>query len=216
VTGTTGALLEQVSRYAIEAAFVAERFEPAGLEIMPVFREKLVVIAPKEITAIKNAGDIRGMTVIAFAAGCSCRRTLEEWLARSKVTPLSVSWNLGLITRSSPASPRVLELLWYPIRSLTRCTRSATSAFCRHRLSLQMPRRFLSGPENIVLLLSTLYVANWLRRTSANTSRRFVRSVQRLQPGLDLGARRLHKRREREPSSKEVQSFVSGKSGSIG
>jgi hypothetical protein len=79
-----------------------------------------------------------------------------------------------------------------------------------------MPRRFLSGPENIVLLLSTLYVANWLRRTSANTSRRFVRSVQRLQPGLDLGATRLHKRRERESSSKEVQSFVSGKSGSIG
>jgi hypothetical protein len=54
---------------------------------MPVFREKLVVIAPKEITAIRTAGDIRGMTVIAFAAGCSYRRTLEEWLARSKVTP---------------------------------------------------------------------------------------------------------------------------------
>src|SRR6202045_4452560 len=47
VTGTTGALLEQVSRYAIEAAFVAERLESAGLEMMPVFRERLVVIAPK-------------------------------------------------------------------------------------------------------------------------------------------------------------------------
>src|SRR5580692_7535933 len=30
-----------------------------------------------------------------------------------------------------------------------------------------MPRRFLSGPENIVLLLSTPYVANWVRRTPA-------------------------------------------------
>ena len=87
VTGTTRALLEQVSRYAIEAAFVAERFEPDGLEMIPVFREKLVLIAPKEITAIKKPGDIRGMTVIAFAAGCSYRRTLEEWLARSKITP---------------------------------------------------------------------------------------------------------------------------------
>jgi DNA-binding transcriptional LysR family regulator len=87
VTGTTGALLEQVSRYAIEAAFVAERFESAGLEMMPVFRERLVVIAPKEITAIKKPGDIRGMTVIAFGVGCSYRRTLEEWLARSKITP---------------------------------------------------------------------------------------------------------------------------------
>src|SRR5712672_4167838 len=66
VTGTTGSLLEQVSRYAIEAAFVAERFEPAGLEMMPVFRERPVVIAPKDITTIKKPGDFRGMTVIAF------------------------------------------------------------------------------------------------------------------------------------------------------
>src|ERR1700722_8856524 len=87
VTGTTCALLEQVSRYAIEAAFVAERFESGGLEMMPVFRERLVVIAPKEITAVKKLGDIRGMTVIAFAVGCSYRRTLEEWLAHSKITP---------------------------------------------------------------------------------------------------------------------------------
>jgi len=54
---------------------------------MPVFRERLVVIAPKEITAIKKPGDIRAMTVIAFGVGCSYRRTLEEWLARSKITP---------------------------------------------------------------------------------------------------------------------------------
>jgi DNA-binding transcriptional LysR family regulator len=87
VTGTTRALLEQVSRYAIEAAFVAERFESEGLEMMPVFREKLVLIGPKEITAIGKRGDMRGVTVIAFGAGCSYRRTLEEWLARSKITP---------------------------------------------------------------------------------------------------------------------------------
>jgi DNA-binding transcriptional LysR family regulator len=87
VSGTTGSLLEQVSRYAIEAAFVAERFEPAGFEMMPVFRERLVVIAPKEIAAIKKPEDFRGMTVIAFEVGCSYRRTLEEWLARSKITP---------------------------------------------------------------------------------------------------------------------------------
>jgi hypothetical protein len=107
-------------------------------------------------------------------------------------------------------SLRVLELLLYPIRSLKRCTRSATSAFCRHRLSLQMPRRSLSGPKNIVLLLSTPYVANWLRRTSATPSRRFVRSVQRLQPGLDLCATRLHKngRFGRHPSPSCTNTFA--------
>jgi LysR substrate binding domain len=58
--------------------------------MMTVFRERLVVIAPKEITAIKKPGDIRGMTVIAFGVGCSYRRTLEEWLARSNITPQRV------------------------------------------------------------------------------------------------------------------------------
>src|ERR1700676_2810240 len=87
VTGTTCALLEQVSRYAIEAAFVAERFESGGLEMMRVFRDRRVVIAPKEIMEIKKPGDIRGMTVFAFGGGCPTRQTLEEWLARSKITP---------------------------------------------------------------------------------------------------------------------------------
>jgi hypothetical protein len=82
---------------------------------------------------------------------------------------LEVSWNLGLTTRSSPASLPVLELLWYLIRSFARCARSATSAFYRYRLSLQMPRRFWSGLENIILLLSMLGVANWLKRTSAKS-----------------------------------------------
>ena len=77
VTGTTRALLEQVSRYAIEAAFVAERFEPDGLEMMPVFREKLVVIAPKEITAIKNAGGYPG-----YDRDCLCRGLLLPTNAR--------------------------------------------------------------------------------------------------------------------------------------
>src|SRR5260221_852452 len=35
VTGPTGALVEQTSRYAIEAAFVAQSFESAGLDMMP-------------------------------------------------------------------------------------------------------------------------------------------------------------------------------------
>jgi DNA-binding transcriptional LysR family regulator len=56
VTGTTGALLGQVSRYAIEAAFVAECFEPDGSEMMPVFREKLVVIARRKLPRLKTRG----------------------------------------------------------------------------------------------------------------------------------------------------------------
>src|SRR5258708_23866511 len=50
VTGTTGSLLEPVSRYAIEAAFGAERCDSAGLGMIPGFRERLGVSAPKEAT----------------------------------------------------------------------------------------------------------------------------------------------------------------------
>jgi hypothetical protein len=72
------------------------------------------------------------MTVIAFGVGCSYRRTLEEWPARSEITPERVlefgsyhaivagaanclsqicvgqEWTFGA---NSPASLRVLELL---------------------------------------------------------------------------------------------------------
>jgi DNA-binding transcriptional LysR family regulator len=123
VTGTTGALLEQVSRYAIEAAFVAERFESDDLEMMPVFRERLVVIAPKEITAIKKPGDLRGMTVPLGWAAPTGEFWRNGWLVQRSFH--SVFWNLGLITRSSPASLRVLELLWYLTRSFTHYTRRA-------------------------------------------------------------------------------------------
>jgi len=36
-----------------------------------------------------------------------------------------------------------------------------------NRISLRNPRRFSSGPKSIVLLLLTLCVANWVRRTPA-------------------------------------------------
>ena len=69
VTGTTGALLGQVSRYAIEAAFVAECFEPDGLEMMPVFREKLVVIAPKGYSGYDRDCLWRGLLLPANSGG---------------------------------------------------------------------------------------------------------------------------------------------------
>jgi DNA-binding transcriptional LysR family regulator len=174
VTGTTGALLEQVSRYAIEAAFVAERFEPDGLEMMPVFREKLVVIAPKEITAIKNVGDIRGMTVIAFGAGCSYRRTLEEWLARSKITP-----------------ERVLEFGSY--HAIVACVAAGSG------IAL-VPHSVVHGSHDVSCLAQRTSFCCSRRFTSRtgsgerrlNTSPKFVRSVQRTSP-LDLGATRLQK-----------------------
>jgi DNA-binding transcriptional LysR family regulator len=90
VTGTSGALIAKVLRDELDAAFVAEPFATEGLELQPAFRERLVLITPKSVRTVRRARDIGQHTVIAFGAGCSYRRCLEEWLAQSKVVPLRV------------------------------------------------------------------------------------------------------------------------------
>ncbi|MGZ5083930.1 MAG: LysR substrate-binding domain-containing protein, partial [Usitatibacter sp.] len=79
VTGTSGALVSRVHAGEVEAAFVAEPFTSAGLETLHVFDEELVVIAPRGTARVRRSRDLAGRTVIAFSAGCSYRRRLEEW-----------------------------------------------------------------------------------------------------------------------------------------
>jgi DNA-binding transcriptional LysR family regulator len=81
-TGTSGALVARVLAFELEAAFVAEPFTAAGLDMQHAFDEELVLIAPK--------GPRRTRTVIAFPAGCSYRRRLEEWLGTNAVVAANV------------------------------------------------------------------------------------------------------------------------------
>jgi DNA-binding transcriptional LysR family regulator len=90
VTGTSGNLVSRLHAFEIEAAFVAEPFTPSGLEMQHAFDEELVVISPKSSRAVRSPRDIGGRTVIAFAAGCSYRRRLEEWLGSESVVPSQV------------------------------------------------------------------------------------------------------------------------------
>ena len=178
VTGTTGTLLEQVSRYGIEAAFVAERFDSDGLEMMPVFREKLVLIAPKEITAIRKARDIRGMTVIAFGAGCSYRRTLEEWLARSKITPEHVlEFGSYHAIVACVAAGSGIAMVPHSVVQALRAEREVSI--------LPLPTQFTEAMTFLVWPRGHRSAAlDALRRelsqegVGQNTSRKFVRSVQ--------------------------------------
>lgn len=71
----------------IEAAFVAEPFIATNLDSQPAFNEKLVLIAPGSFPRIRTPKDIGRATLIAFGAGCTYRRCLEDWLARAKVAP---------------------------------------------------------------------------------------------------------------------------------
>lgn len=86
-TGTTGALLQRVANFELEAAFVSEPFSPGALASRKVFEEELVLITGKDVPPVRRAADLAGRTVIAFANGCSYRRRLEEWLGAGAVQP---------------------------------------------------------------------------------------------------------------------------------
>ena len=86
-TGTSGALVSRLHAFEIEAAFVAEPFNAEGLETLHCFDEELVLVSPRGAPAVKTPADIGGRAVIAFPAGCSYRRRLEEWLGRDRVGP---------------------------------------------------------------------------------------------------------------------------------
>lgn len=86
-TGTTGALIQRVTHFELEAAFVSEPFSAPGLSALKVFDEELVLITGKDVPAVRRAADLEGRTLIAFANGCSYRKRLEEWLGASAVMP---------------------------------------------------------------------------------------------------------------------------------
>src|SRR5688572_17999652 len=81
VTGTTGALVDRVLAGELAGAFVAEPFTAQGLEMRHVFTEELVLIAPRGLGALEHT------PILAFAAGCSYRRRLEQWLQRQGISP---------------------------------------------------------------------------------------------------------------------------------
>ena len=87
ITGTTGALINRVLSFEIEAAFVSEPFTAPELEALPVFQEELVLITSKGVDQVRSARDLGRSTMIAFAHGCSYRKRLEDWLGRDNVMP---------------------------------------------------------------------------------------------------------------------------------
>lgn len=87
VTGTTGALLDRVRNFEIEAAFVAVPQPAPELETLPVFTEELVLIGARDAPRMRTPADVGQRTLIAFAAGCSYRRLLEEWIGAPRAAP---------------------------------------------------------------------------------------------------------------------------------
>jgi DNA-binding transcriptional LysR family regulator len=76
-----------VASFEIEAAFVSEPFTPGVLSSRKVYEEELVLVTGKEVAPVRRAADLAGMTLIAFATGCSYRKRVEEWLGASALMP---------------------------------------------------------------------------------------------------------------------------------
>jgi DNA-binding transcriptional LysR family regulator len=85
VTGTTAALLQRVTNFEVEAAFVSEPFHAPDMTALPVFDEELVLITPRTVRQVASARELGHMTMIAFAHGCSYRKRLEDWLGFDNV-----------------------------------------------------------------------------------------------------------------------------------
>jgi len=86
-TGTTRAMLRQMERFEVEAAFVSEPFEKGSFSSIPAFNEELVLITGKGVPTIRQAAELNGRTLVAFPHGCSYRQRLVEWLAESGASP---------------------------------------------------------------------------------------------------------------------------------
>lgn len=106
-TGTNDALTGALAARQLDAAFVAETPADKALESMPLFVERLVVIAADGHRPIARPEDAAGESVIAFPNGCAYRRVLQRWLGDRRL-----------------ASVRVLELSSY--HAIVACVASGT------------------------------------------------------------------------------------------
>ncbi|HSV52224.1 MAG TPA: LysR substrate-binding domain-containing protein [Burkholderiaceae bacterium] len=87
VTATTGALVQKVTQFELEAAYVSEPFTAPGLQSKPMFEEELVLITAKGHGRVSRPADLGQATLIAFANGCSYRKRLEDWFGQANVLP---------------------------------------------------------------------------------------------------------------------------------
>jgi len=84
-TGASRELTAQVLSGDLDAALVADPVSEARLEAEAVFKENLVLVAGPKHSSIASPTDVRPRTVLAFHAGCSYRKRLEDWFSEAGV-----------------------------------------------------------------------------------------------------------------------------------
>lgn len=89
-TGTTAEMVQGVLRQELEAAFVCGPVAHAQLSVQPVFRERLVVVAARDVPDLVAATASGQVRILVLRRGCSYRQRLEELLARRGVAVVQV------------------------------------------------------------------------------------------------------------------------------
>lgn len=90
VTGTNDALVAALAARKLDAAFVVEAPADRGIESMPLFRERLVLVSAIGRAPITRAQDVQHDSVIAFPNGCAYRRVLARWLGDRRMATIRV------------------------------------------------------------------------------------------------------------------------------
>ncbi|MGX1354242.1 DNA-binding transcriptional LysR family regulator [Bradyrhizobium elkanii] len=80
-TGTTCSLVSDVLGCRLDSAFVAGPIGHPDLLHTPVFREELVLVAPRSLRSLEDLGFLQNLQTIVFRIGCSYRLRLDTFLA---------------------------------------------------------------------------------------------------------------------------------------
>lgn len=84
-TGPTRQLVDALMSRRIDCALIAVPAEewwltPKDIDLVPVFREELVLVLPPGHAPVERPEDIQSKALAAFAPGCTYRMLVEEWL----------------------------------------------------------------------------------------------------------------------------------------
>jgi len=126
-TGTTGALIERLREYEVDAALIAMPLDgppdPEVFEHVPVYREELVMLTPRGHRPIRQPGDVALSTLVAFERGCAYRGYIERWYLTHGIRPT-----------------RVLELGSY--HAIVACVAAGAGVAVAPRSVLELQRSF--------------------------------------------------------------------------
>lgn len=93
-TQPTRYLIDAVQRHELDCAFVASSSAVPDVYNRPIWKEKLVLVAAKQLQVKLNAQDLHQYRFIAFRQGCSYRHSIDVFLERYAL-PASLIVEMG-------------------------------------------------------------------------------------------------------------------------